>query len=62
MNNTTETKSPAKPRHVCRHTDGVVCWPGARKCDKCGFDPDVARRRLEKYCEKHGIDLPKGKE
>lgn len=30
---------------VCKHNKGVNC--SDQQCDKCGFDPDTASKRLE---------------
>lgn len=36
---------------VCPYQDNVGCY--ARNCDKCGWNPDVAKARLEKYKEEN---------
>lgn len=43
---------------TCKHTDGVVCAILNRKCKECGWDPDVAKKRLEDICSKLGIQYP----
>lgn len=49
-------KTIESPR--CPHNDGVICYPGERQCDRCGWDPEVGQARLEKFCKQHGIAVP----
>lgn len=43
----------------CPHNDAVGCFPSQRNCNRCGWNPDVAKERLEKFCKKHGVTMPK---
>lgn len=36
---------PAPP--VCPYNEGVACWPNQRKCPQCGWNPEVAEKRLK---------------
>ncbi|MGN0998665.1 MAG: hypothetical protein ACI4PO_03860 [Faecousia sp.] len=51
-----------KPRvpddNKCPHNDGVICYPNQKDCSKCGWNPDVAKVRKLRICEKLGIKLP----
>lgn len=49
-------KNPDAP--TCPHNEGVVCWPSERICETCGWDPNVAEARLEKFCRIHHIPVP----
>lgn len=35
-------------RQYCQFNDGVECYQ--RKCGKCGWNPEVAKKRLEVAC------------
>lgn len=35
----------------CPYQESVGCY--VRNCDKCGWNPDVAKARLKKYMEEH---------
>ena len=37
---------------------GVSCNINNRRCEICGWNPDVAKARLEAFCKKHGISIP----
>ena len=45
-------KEQATPR--CRFNDGVSCGEQDR-CDKCGWNPEVHKERIKRYCKKHHI-------
>ena len=52
----------------CKFCEGVHCSPydskgrrTDRNCEKCGHNPEVARKRTEEFCQKHGITIPKVK-
>lgn len=52
-----------KPRsllvdHPCPHNIAVQCCPKERRCETCGWDPDVAKARQENFCRKHHIAYP----
>ena len=42
----------------CRYNPGVVCLPGERDCDGCGWDPDVAKARLNLFCSANRTQIP----
>ena len=44
--------------YACCHNDGVSCHPKNRHCETCGWDPTVAKDRLENICHQLGIQLP----
>lgn len=54
----TRTKPDDAPS--CPLNEGVICWPETRRCDRCGFNPVVAKARLEETCNRLGIELPEG--
>ena len=45
-------------QHSCKYNDGVTCEPLKRPCSTCGWNPAVAKARLEKFCKKNGIPVP----
>ena len=47
-------------RQLCKKqkSENVFCRPDQRHCDRCGWNPQVAQARLEKFCKEHGISLP----
>lgn len=45
----------------CPHNPAVGCYPHQKHCESCGWNPDVAKARLEAFCKKHGITLPEPK-
>lgn len=49
-------KNPEPP--TCPNHKNVVCDPNNRFCDRCGWNDEVARARLEKFCNQHGISIP----
>ena len=49
-------------KYSCIVNEGVSCHPYNRNCDTCGWNPRVARERLEKFCREHGIEIPGRKE
>lgn len=43
------------PKFDCPHNEGVACDDYKQKpCHRCGWNPKVAQKRLEKICEKRG--------
>ena len=51
------------PTYDCPHNEAIDCDKyKQRPCNNCGWNPDVARERLEKYCKELGIAIPKKKE
>lgn len=55
----TPPKEPQKPEApTCIHNDAVICDPANRVCNRCGWDPDVAKVRLLNICRQMGIGLP----
>ena len=45
-------------RYSCTYNEGVVCHPTVRPCETCGWNPEVARARLEEFCKEMGIAVP----
>ena len=45
-------------QYSCKYNEGVVCSPTNRTCGTCGWNPDVAKARLEEFCKKLGIAAP----
>lgn len=43
---------------TCPHNEGVPCSIIGRHCEKCGWNPEVAEARLEKFCNENGIPYP----
>lgn len=54
-----ETKRADFP--ACRYNPGVVCFPGERKCSGCGWNPDVAKARLNRFCSTQKIQITQEK-
>ena len=52
----TRTKPDDAPS--CPLNEAVICWPSKRCCDICGWNPVVAKARLEETCNRLGIELP----
>lgn len=42
---------------VCKFDKGA-CYVGASRCDRCGFNPEVAERRIEKLRKRWADELP----
>ena len=42
--------------------EAVVCLPEERHCTACGWNPEVAKDRLEKFCAERDIKLPGSEE
>lgn len=55
---TTEDGETALFKYSCKYNDGVGCSKLHRHCERCGWNPAVAKARLEKFCHKHGIAVP----
>ena len=43
-----QRKEPKGPG--CVHNDGVACTLKRKICHRCGWNPEVAKRRKERYC------------
>ena len=54
----TEDGDTALFKYSCKYNEGVGCGPFNHKCEKCGWNPEVAKARLEKFCKKRGIVPP----
>ena len=35
----------------CPYQEAVFCYPSERKCERCGWNPEVAKCRLDKIIE-----------
>ena len=46
--------SASKSTLTCKYACNVGCAYDGSRCDKCGWNPEVAARRLEKIYEKMG--------
>lgn len=40
---------------VCPHNEGCSCTEAQRQCWKCGWNPKVAQKRIEKSMKKMGV-------
>lgn len=62
MNNgkyiTTEEGETAIYGYSCIHNEGVGCHVTKHNCETCGWNPEVAQKRLEEYCRKNHIPYP----
>lgn len=47
-----ETMSGTKIK--CPFRDNVSCYPSQKHCESCGWNPVVAKERLEKFYKEHG--------
>lgn len=36
------------PKTICKYVDAVLCRPTQKRCDTCGWNPEVSKRRLAK--------------
>lgn len=36
---------------ICPNNNSVYCYPSERKCESCGWNPEVSKRRLDKFEE-----------
>lgn len=45
-------------KNSCKYNEGVDCGPLHRRCEKCGWNPEVARERLLQICFDKGITIP----
>ena len=43
---------------ACPYNEGVSCDHSTKRCHVCGWNPKVAKARLEKICKKLGIPVP----
>lgn len=42
-------------KNSCKFNGGVECYPNERRCNKCGWNPEVAQRRIQEALMKYGI-------
>lgn len=47
---------------ACQHNVGVDCSLQQKRCDTCGWNPAVAKKRLAKYYADNGIRVQTEKE
>ena len=52
-------------KYACPFNEGVVCRPTdshhrriEQNCEKCDWNPEVAKARLEEFCNRYGIRIP----
>lgn len=43
-------------KNSCKFNGAVRCYPFERHCDKCGWCPEVAERRIKEFLLKHGVN------
>lgn len=43
---------------TCPQNDWVVCYPWECQCETCGWNPKVAKERLEKICKERDCLVP----
>lgn len=43
----------ANENNSCKFNGAVRCYPFERHCDRCGWCPEVAERRLKEFLRKH---------
>ena len=46
----------------CQYNIGVECRLRERPCESCGWNPAVAKERLDRFYTDHGIVAPDKKE
>lgn len=46
----------------CPYNEECSCDPARRCCERCGWNPAVAKVRLERICRKLGIEVPQPQE
>lgn len=46
----------------CPYNEECSCDPSRRFCERCGWNPAVAKARLERICKKLGIQEPEPRE
>ena len=46
---------------TCPMNDGVVCDPTHRTCYACGWNPSIAKARINRYCSANKIQIPEEK-
>lgn len=54
----TEEGEKALFSYCCQFNEGVSCHPDKHNCEKCGWNPEVARERLLQICFDKGITIP----
>jgi len=54
----TEDGTVAYFKNSCKFNEGVDCSPLGRKCERCGWNPAVAKERLLQICFDKGISIP----
>lgn len=42
----------------CPYNEACSCDPKKRRCNRCGWNPNVAKARLEKTCHNRGVQVP----
>lgn len=42
----------------CPYNEECSCDPTRRFCERCGWNPAVAKSRLERICRKLGVQVP----
>lgn len=40
-------------KEECKYMKEAECYPSERNCSKCGWNPEVAQRRLENIMAQH---------
>ena len=45
-----------RPPWPCLFNEAVLC--NEQKCEKCGWNPKVAKDRLSKFCAERGVQNP----
>ena len=44
---------------TCPHNEGVACDTYTQQsCHRCGWNPNVAKARKEKFCEQNKVTIP----
>ena len=52
---------PKKDSTICAFNDAVTCTRKERPCAGCGWNPNVAKARLNRYCITHKVEVPEPK-
>ena len=53
---------PKKDSTVCAFNSAVKCTRQERPCAACGWNPNVAKARLDRHCTIHGVTVPEPKQ
>lgn len=56
-----KVNQPNKGSTICAFNSAVTCNRKERPCAACGWNPNVAKARLERHCVVHGVTVPKPK-